>query len=78
MTINAIKNYGTRINSSINMRYIFICSLGFYAFIRCFATSALIMKLNYAQLIENIANITDSAGALLFLIYELTSRIKEK
>lgn len=74
MTINAIKNYGTRINSSINMRYIFICSLGFYAFIRCFATSALIMELKIYDFLENTANIVDASSALLFIIYELTNK----
>ncbi len=74
MTINAIKNYGAKINSSINMRYIFMFSLGFYAFIRCFATSALIMELKIYDFLENTANIVDASSALLFIIYELTNK----
>jgi hypothetical protein len=73
LTISAMKSLKKRNNYSKNIRYIFIGSLAFYSFIRCFATSALIVKFENAQLIENIANITDSLGALLFLIYELTS-----
>lgn len=56
------------------MRYIFICSLGFYAFIRCFATSALIMELKIYDFLENTANIVDASSALLFIIYELTNK----